>query len=139
MGMESLRDLKSKREELLDNTLISWVSRLKAPTNSITIFPPPLCSNAVAVVVLALLTDASALQINGRCCCCGIDDESGNKWGLGTHSPTFNLGNSASTDVIATMFWIVDYCIVQSKEITKLPPHPHLHPNTKTFYFTVCG
>lgn len=48
IGIESLRVLKSKREELVDNTIILCVSSLKAPTSSTTIFPPG-CSNVILV------------------------------------------------------------------------------------------
>lgn len=51
IGIESLRDLKSKREELVERTLcklILPVSSLNAATSSTTIFPPG-CSNAVTV------------------------------------------------------------------------------------------
>lgn len=40
MGIESLRALKSNRDELLDRTFILSVSSLKAPTSSTTIFSP---------------------------------------------------------------------------------------------------
>lgn len=40
IGIESLRHLKSKREELVESTFILSVSSLKAPTSSTTIFSP---------------------------------------------------------------------------------------------------
>lgn len=40
-GMDSFSDLNRSPEELVDSTFILSVSSLKAPTNSITIFPPP--------------------------------------------------------------------------------------------------
>lgn len=49
IGMDSLRDVKRIREELVDNTFILSVSSLNAPTNSTTIFPPG-CSSAVVAV-----------------------------------------------------------------------------------------
>lgn len=64
IGMESLRDLKSRREEELERTLlILRVSWLNAPTNSTTILPPGCSGVAVGIFGVA---DA-ALGRKSRC------------------------------------------------------------------------
>ena len=50
-GIESFKDLKRRPEELVDNTFILSVKSLKAPTSSITIFPPPGTSTEHALGV----------------------------------------------------------------------------------------
>ncbi|MCI76675.1 hypothetical protein A2U01_0097945, partial [Trifolium medium] len=47
--MDNFNDLKRRPEELVDNTFILSVKSLKAPTSSITIFPPPGTSTAQAL------------------------------------------------------------------------------------------
>ena len=55
IGRESLRDLNSMLEELLDCTFfVLSVSSLKAPTSSTTILPPVCSTSAVAVATSAL-------------------------------------------------------------------------------------
>ena len=55
IGRESLRDLNSMLEELLDCTFFGLsVSSLKAPTSSTTILPLIYSTNAVATVTSAL-------------------------------------------------------------------------------------